>query len=150
MQQEIDPLQINRVLKIKFSTIPQYDDWDLRVVHDDQNRFWNWSYELFDAEDKRDTEFYHVFKRKNGNAVEQYLANYMALYESIRDRGFVDQTEGLPCVHPHNDKRVSVAVDRCGNYVLVHGRHRLAVVKHLGLTSIPVDIKVPCNQTKLF
>lgn len=149
MPEEINPLQINRVLKIKYSQIDQYSDWDRRVVRPEN--YWNWCNELFEAKDKKDTEFYRVF-RDRCPCVDTYVTNFVLLYESIRDRGYLDQFVGLPSVHAHNYKRVSVALDRYGEYVLVHGRHRLAIAKYLRLTSIPVDHMIShpnCNQSSI-
>ena len=69
---------------------------------------------------------------------EQRLKNKIdPLYQSIQTDGFKSQVE-LDTGKPSDEIRI--AIDRTGRPLFVDGRHRLAIAKVLGLTSIPVRI----------
>lgn len=153
----IKHLKIKQVLSsdVYLAGIILDGDWDLQKNRFDKHRIFIAFHERFIQNKKwEDTLYYQMFwekvksgkgKRIRSKSWEEYkktfLIRWEKLYEDIKTSGYKSQAEigGPP------EKEIMVCISREGEIMRVPsggGNHRFAMVKLLGIESIPVVVNV--------
>ncbi len=71
-----------------------------------------------------------------------------ALYTDIKDHGYTPQSElevrrhENASIYPPSLREISVAIGRNGELILLDGRHRVSIVKIVGVDRIPIQIAI--------
>ena len=136
-------------------------DWDLRarpfddylIYNSLKNRFvhgYEWD-ETEQFQQARETIYagescWHGCRSLSGlNARCSYLDE---LYTDIDENGYTPQSELTvrrhenACLYPPSLREISVAIGRDGELILLDGRHRLSIVKIVGVDRIPIQIAI--------
>lgn len=158
---QVDPDEITRSVLEWIPRLPQWGrvvggNWDRRWEPFEQRAVYRGLCERYrEGRAWKDTALYDAFVdqlERFGNAWEhRSLAAFEArcreidrLYDSIRQRGYLPQTDLEGATAPrlaHIQDEINVDVGRDGTlYWRTYGQHRLAIAKLLGLETVPVVV----------
>jgi hypothetical protein len=135
-------------------------DWDLNTIKCDREHFQGFQQRFVEGKAWEDTVlFQDAMNRPAGNywhgcktksEILDRLLGYEKVFESIVKYGYKTQRElderanskgaNKFRLRPPELHEINVHIGRDGNYIFDDGRHRLAIAKILGLSSIPVIV----------